>query len=214
MALAVLILETFMVKYTATFIAPGAHKLAHDFHTTPVKGTYLASATSIVPAFAPLVWIPLSQRIGRRPVLLMGTLFSMLFNIGLANSQTYAQALICRLFGYATASAGLCITPAAISDMFFFHEKGTRMGLNAYLMVVAPYLGGVTGGSIQYNPNLGWRWAMYIAAIMYAFLLVAIFLFGKYLRRQRGFDMITDFWIVSLPNWTRPFAFHSVRSLC
>lgn len=53
------------------------------------------------------------------------------------------------------------------------------MGLNAYLMVVAPYLGGVTGGSIQFNPHLGWRWAMYIAAIMYAALLIAIFLFGE-----------------------------------
>ena len=70
--------------------------------------------------------------------------------------------------------------------MFFFHEKGTRMGFNAYLMVVAPYLGGVTGGSIQYNPDLGWRWAMYIAAIMYAFLLVAIFLLGKFTYSSRS----------------------------
>jgi MFS family permease len=121
-------------------------------------------------------------------MLLAGTLFSMLFNIGLANSQTYAQALICRLFGYGMASAGLCITPAAISDMFFFHEKGKRMGMNAFLMVVAPYLGGVCGGSIQYNPNLGWRWAMYIAAILYAGLFILILLCGKSpfdIRRQQ-----------------------------
>ncbi|KAF2112054.1 major facilitator superfamily domain-containing protein [Lophiotrema nucula] len=176
LALLVLIFETFLLKYTATFIAPGVHTLAEDFHTTAVKGTYLASATAIVPAFAPLIWIPLSQRLRRRPILLIGTIASMLFNIGLARSQTYAQALICRLFGYATASAGLCITPAAISDMFFFHEKGKRIGVNSFLLVVAPYLGGVTVGSIQYNPDLGWRWAMYIAAIMYACLFVAIFL--------------------------------------
>jgi MFS family permease len=179
LALIVLVFETFFVKYTATFIAPGAHTLATDFHTTAVKGTYLASATAIVPAFAPLIWIPLSQRLGRRPILLAGTLASMLFNIGLARSETYAQALVCRMLGYATASAGLCITPAAISDLFFFHEKGKRIGLNSFLLVVAPYLGGVTGGSIQYNPKLGWRWAMYIAAILYAFLFVAIFLCGK-----------------------------------
>jgi MFS family permease len=108
----------------------------------------------------------------------------MLFNIGLARSETYAQALVCRMLGYATASAGLCITPAAISDLFFFHEKGKRIGLNSFLLVVAPYLGGVTGGSIQYNPKLGWRWAMYIAAILYAFLFAAIFLCGKRLVRQ------------------------------
>jgi MFS family permease len=111
--------------------------------------------------------------------MLAGTLMSLLFNLGLANSQTYAQALICRLFGYGTASAGLCITPAAISDLFFFHEKGKRIGMNTFLLIVAPYLGGAVGGSIQYNPELGWRWAMYIAAIMYAGLFVMLLLFGK-----------------------------------
>jgi MFS family permease len=44
-------------------------------------------------------------------------------------------------------SAGLCIGPASISDMFFLHEKGTRMGVNSILLVVAPYIG-------QYNYGL------------------------------------------------------------
>ncbi|KAH9841165.1 MFS general substrate transporter [Teratosphaeria destructans] len=177
LALAVLILETFFAKSTATFIGPAALTLAKDFHVTPIQGTYIASATAIVPAIAPLIWIPLSQRLGRRPIMLIGTFLSMLFNVGFARSQTYAQALVCRLFGYAMASAGLCITPAAISDMFFAHEKGKRIGMNSYLLVVAPYLGGVMGGAMQYNPHLGWRWAMNIAAMIYAFLFVALLLF-------------------------------------
>lgn len=40
-------------------------------------------------------------------------------------------------------SAGLCISPGAISDMFFLHEKGTRLGINSILFVVAPYIGEV-----------------------------------------------------------------------
>jgi MFS family permease len=206
--LLVLVFETFFVKYTATFIAPGAHTLATDFHTTAVKGTYLASATAIVPAFAPLIWIPLSQRLGRRPILLAGTLASMLFNIGLARSETYAQALVCRMLGYATASAGLCITPAAISDLFFFHEKGKRIGLNSFLLVVAPYLGGVTGGSIQYNTKLGWRWAMYIAAILYAFLFVAILLCGKCPVRKTLSGILANIHTVPETIWTPKPANH------
>lgn len=73
-------------------------------------------------------------------------------------------------------SAGLCISTAAISDMFFLHEKGTRLGLNGMLFVVAPYVGGVAGGAIQQNKHLGWRWAMYIAAICYALQLLLQFL--------------------------------------
>jgi len=75
------------------------------------------------------------------------------------------------------ASAEIAIGPAAISDMFFHHEKGKRMGFNTFLLVCAPFLGGVSGGSIQQNPALGWRWAMYISAILYGILFVCQWFF-------------------------------------
>lgn len=103
----------------------------------------------------------------------------MLFAIGVARSESYAQALICRMFMGLFASAGLCIAPAAISDMFFLHEKGKRIGLYTFMLVCAPYAGGIAGGSVQYNPSLGWRWSMYVAAIMYAVLLFLMALFGR-----------------------------------
>jgi hypothetical protein len=40
-------------------------------------------------------------------------------------------------------SVGLSIGPAAISDMFFLHEKGKRMGINSILLVIGPYVGRV-----------------------------------------------------------------------
>lgn len=76
-------------------------------------------------------------------------------------------------------SVGLSIGPAAISDMFFLHEKGSRMGVNSILLVISPYVGGVAGGSIAYNKSLGWRWSMYIAAILYATQFLAQVFFGK-----------------------------------
>ncbi|KAF2494078.1 MFS general substrate transporter [Lophium mytilinum] len=187
LALIALGFETFLVKFTATMLAPGAHGLALQFHTSARRASYIASAASVVPSVAPFLWIPLSQRIGRRPVLLGGNFIAIMFTIGLARSETYAQALTLRIFAMFFASVGICITPAAISDMFFLHEKGKRMGYNTFLLVCAPYLGGVVGGSIQYNENLGWRWAMYIAALLYVALLFAqVFLVPEtiYIKKQ------------------------------
>ncbi|RKU49612.1 hypothetical protein DL546_009554 [Coniochaeta pulveracea] len=149
-------------------ISPAALTLAKEFHVKNSTATYIGSAPTILAALAPLFWIPLSRRIGRRPVLLMGPLISMAGAIGVANSQSFAQALACRMVMGFGGPVGLAIAAAAISDMFFQHEKGSRMGFNSLLMVVAPYVGGVGGGSIQHNENLGWRWAMYITAITYA----------------------------------------------
>ncbi|KAH8812625.1 major facilitator superfamily domain-containing protein [Xylogone sp. PMI_703] len=175
--LLVMAFDSLLVKFSATLIAPGAHALAEEFGVALSKATYPGSAPSVMYALAPLLWIPLSHRVGRRPVLLVGNLIALVAAIGVARSQSYASALGCRMVMGFGGSVGLCIAPAAISDMFFLHEKGTRMGINSILLVTAPYVGGVAGGSIQYNKSLGWRWSMYIAAILYAFqLFLQIFL--------------------------------------
>ncbi|EFX04858.1 ankyrin repeat-containing protein [Grosmannia clavigera kw1407] len=176
-ALFFLAMESLLVKFSATLISPGARTLAHLFHVPLSKATYIGSAPTIMNAVGPFFWIPISHRIGRRPVLLMSQIIAMVAAIGVGRSETYAQALGCRMVMGFGGSAGLCIGPAAISDMFFLHEKGTRMGIQSILLVVAPYVGGVAGGSIQYNSKLGWRWSMYVSAICYSAQFVCQFFF-------------------------------------
>ena len=121
--------------------APGAHDLAAQFHTAASKATYIGSAPPVLQAVAPLIWIPLSRRVGRRPILLFSQIIALVGAIGVARSQSYAGALGCRMVMGFGGSAGLCIVPASISDMFFLHEKGTRLGINAFFLVVGPYIG-------------------------------------------------------------------------
>ncbi|PYI12469.1 MFS general substrate transporter [Aspergillus sclerotiicarbonarius CBS 121057] len=172
-ALVVLAFESFLVKFSSTLIAPDALELAKEFGVPKSTATYIGSAPPILNAITSFIWIPLSHRIGRRPVLLIGNMIALVSSIGVARSQTYAQALSCRMVMTFGGSVGLSIVPAAISDMFFLHDKGSRMGVNSMLLVVGPYIGGVAGGSIAYNQDLGWRWSMYIAAILYAVQFVA-----------------------------------------
>ncbi|ORY56861.1 major facilitator superfamily domain-containing protein [Pseudomassariella vexata] len=157
-------------------LAPGAIGIAKQFGVTSTQGTYVASASSVVPAISPFFWIPLSRRYGRRPILMVGSVVAIVFGIVVGRAETYGQALGCRILMAFGASSAICIGPAAISDMFFLHEKGTRMGINTFLLVCSPYLGGVAGGSLQYQPRLGWRWAMYISSVIYVVVLILQFL--------------------------------------
>lgn len=54
------------------------------------------------------------------------------------------------------------------------------MGLYTFMLVCAPFAGGIGGGALQYNKSLGWRWSMYLAAILYGALFVLMLFFGKY----------------------------------
>lgn len=133
--------ESLLVKFSAVVIAPSALLLAEQFHVPKSTATYVGSAPTILNAFTSFFWIPLSHRIGRRPVLLIGNLLALVSVIGVAYSQTFAQALGCRMVATLGGSVGLSIGPAAISDMFFLHEKGKRMGINSILLVIGPYVG-------------------------------------------------------------------------
>jgi len=132
-----------------------------------------------MPALSCFFWIPLSQRIGRRPVLLMGNILTIIFTAALSQSQTYGQAVGFRVVAYFGGSVGGCIAPAAISEMFFLHEKGSRMGVYTFFFVAAPYLGAICGGSIIQNASLGWQWSQYFSIILYSILFFVMLLAGK-----------------------------------
>jgi MFS family permease len=103
---------------------------------------------------------------------------TIIFTIALSQSQTYTQAAVFRVFAYFGGSVGGCIALAAISEMFFLHEKASRMGLYTFFFVAAPYLGAVAGGSITQNASLGWQWTQYISIILYGALFFIMLLFG------------------------------------
>jgi MFS family permease len=167
---------------TNTTQAPGAHQLSTVFHVTLVQATYISTIAAFMPALSAFLWIPLSQRIGRRPVLLIGNLLTIVFTAALSQAQTYGQAVGFRVVAYFGGSVGGSIAPAAISEMFFLHEKGSRMGVYTFFFVAAPYLGGIAGGSIVQDPRLGWQWSQYIMLILYSFLFLVMLFCGTYLR--------------------------------
>lgn len=109
----------------------------------------------------------------------MGNIMTIVFTAALSQSTTYGQALGFRMLAYFGGSVGGSIAPAAISEMFFLHEKGSRMGVYTFFFVAAPYLGAVCGGSIIQNESLGWRWTQYFSIILYSGLFFIILLCGK-----------------------------------
>lgn len=49
---------------------------------------------------------------------------------------------------------------------FFRHEKGTKIGISTLAIVVSTFLGGIIGGAIMDNSNLGWRASQWIPLIL------------------------------------------------
>ena len=84
--------------------------------------------------------------------------------------------MICRFFGGLFGSAPLAIVAAVFSDMFSNAVRGISIAVFSATVFMGPLLAPFIGGFIV-DSYLGWRWTMYITAIMgfTSFTLALIF---------------------------------------
>ncbi|KAI9739774.1 MAG: hypothetical protein M1834_006494 [Cirrosporium novae-zelandiae] len=117
----------------ATFIAsgiiPAYEDIATAFGGSLTKASYLTSAQIMMLGVAPLLWKPISNRFGRRPIWLISTFCSAICNIGCAKCPGYGSMMITRLLVAFFISPPLAIGTGVVAEMFFKKERGQKMGI-------------------------------------------------------------------------------------
>ena len=114
-----------IVEITISFT--GVTPQEPGFASAIAKVAYFFTTTSLLQGTSNLFWMPLILKYGRRPMYLISFIgyFATILWAGFAKS--YASELAARiLIGFFT-SAGECIAPLTISDLFFLHERGFYM---------------------------------------------------------------------------------------
>ncbi|CAK5275989.1 unnamed protein product [Mycena citricolor] len=111
----------------------------------------------------PLAWSPLSEIYGRRPLMIIPSLFYVIFNIPCAVAPNIETLLICRFFCGLFASAPLTLAGGTISDIWDNNERGIAVALFAAAPYGGPVLGPIVGGFV--GQSLGWRWIIWVNMI-------------------------------------------------
>lgn len=122
-----------------------------------------------------LFFMPLAQKIGRRPVYLISLAGCLIMSelIGRANSSG-AYITYRLLYGFFLAVVE-ALPEICITEIFFAHERGTWIGLYMMVLSGASYLGPIISAGIQ--SAFGWRGSQHWAAILLGvnFLLALFF---------------------------------------
>lgn len=132
-------------------------------------------------AAGPTIWAPGSELIGRRWPLCAGIFGCGIFTIASAVAKDIQTIMICRFFAGLFAASPISIVPAVFSDMFNNAQRGAIMSIFCMAVFVGPFAAPFVGGFIA-DSALGWRWIMYISAIMVfsGFALIIAFLDETY----------------------------------
>jgi DHA1 family bicyclomycin/chloramphenicol resistance-like MFS transporter len=144
---------------------PAVPGLAREFAVDPgvIQLTitlYLAGM-----AAAQLFLGPLSDRYGRRPVLIGSFAVAAVMSLAAAFVTSAAMLIVARVLQSFGASAGQVISRAVIRDVFDRDNAASMIGWVTMAMVLAPMLAPTIGGLI--NENLGWRW-VFVATFVLA----------------------------------------------
>ncbi|MGR3320786.1 MAG: multidrug effflux MFS transporter [Pseudooceanicola sp.] len=127
-------------------------------------GGYLAMT-----ALTQIIVGPISDRYGRRPVVLAGMAVFFLGSLLCALTTSFTWFLVGRMLQSATAT-GMALSHAAIRDQYDERESASKIALISTLMAVAPMMGPMIGGFL--DSLFGWRANFFVYAIGGAFLFV------------------------------------------
>ncbi len=130
-------------------LVPAVPGLSREFGAAVTTMQLTVSLFLIGLAFAQLVMGPLSDRYGRRPVMLAGISLNVAASIMAIVMPTAESIIAARVLQAIGASAGVVVARAIIRDLFDRERSASVLGLVATVMVAAPTLGPLIGGLLE-----------------------------------------------------------------
>lgn len=115
-------------------------------------------------AVGPLAFGPLSEYLGRQPVLIGTYIGYTIFTMACALAPTYASLLVFRSLCGIHAAAPNAVLGGLYSDIYDDHgERGTAMGFFMLMTTLGPQLSPIISG---YAALLSWRWVFWVALMI------------------------------------------------
>src|SRR6266566_9101044 len=110
-------------------------------------------------ACSQIVMGPLSDRFGRRPVLLAGLALMVAASVACIFAETLPQLIAARFFQALGGATGMVVSRAIIRDIYQRERVASMISLVVAVMMIAQMLSPLTGGLVE--TTFGWRAIFY-----------------------------------------------------
>lgn len=141
-----------MVNFVAIGPSIGLPEIADYLTGFPFdlnKTLYLFNTSFLFRAFSMIVWMPIMNKIGRRPVGLISLGISTLAALGCAvSTRRFASQIVARFFlGFGAGGVEL-VGPLIVIDLFFVHQRGLAMSLYSAFFYFGISMGSIVFGTM------------------------------------------------------------------
>lgn len=153
-----------MITFIATSIQSAFVNIGEDLDVSIQEASYLTSLFIVILGVAPLLWSPIADRWGRRPIFLVSLLGAVIGNIGCALSHSYSAMAGCRAVTAFFISPAGAIGTGVVSEMFFKKERGRCIGIWSVMVTLGVPVSPLIFGFVVLRVN--YRWIFWTLAIV------------------------------------------------
>lgn len=171
---ALLAAVTAVGPFSLQALSPALPNIAADFAVPPAEAQLMLSLSLLAMAAATLIWGPVSDRLGRRPVLVAGMLLAAVGSALAAVAPGLGLAVLGRLMQAAGAVAGMVLARTVTQDLYGRAGSAALIGQITAVMVVAPMIAPALSGLIV--DSVGWRGIFALVAAAAAVLALWVWL--------------------------------------
>lgn len=139
---------------------PTLPSLADVFHATPSEVQIGLAASMVGLAVGQVFFGPLSDKYGRRPILIISMLLFAISTIGCIYSPTVKWFNIYRFLQGLGGSGGVVLARSISTDIYTGYELAKIMGIIGAIVGIAPVTAPVIGGIV--SQSVGWKGIFWI----------------------------------------------------
>lgn len=161
---AILVLASSVSIMSTDMYAPSLPDLALWFDTTPTRVKLTISLNMLAFGLAQLLHGPLSDRFGRKPVLMVSLMAVALLSLGCAAAQTIDQLIVIRILLGLAAAAEAVVGLAIIKDLYSEREQVKVLALLGMVIAIVPAIAPILGGLI--HVAYGWQANFHVISAM------------------------------------------------
>ncbi len=173
--LLILVAVTAVQPLAMQMFVPSLPAIAADFGV-PAGVAQLAFSLSILSmAATTLIYGPVSDRLGRRPVVLAGFALFLLGSLVCALAPTVEILIAGRVLQAVGGAAGMVLSRAIVRDIYDRDGAARAIAYITMAMVSAPMVAPVIGGVL--TDWLGWRWIFWTAGLFGALVALVVYRF-------------------------------------
>jgi MFS transporter, DHA1 family, multidrug resistance protein len=140
---------------TTDMYLPSLPDIARQLHASTAQAQFTISAYLIGFAVGQIFYGPVSDRHGRKPILIAALALYCIASLACSLSTSIEMLIVARAFQALGGCGGIVLARAIVRDIHSGARAGRELSLIASVMALAPVLAPIAGGFLQ--TYFGWR---------------------------------------------------------